>query len=164
MTIAIAIAMAIVAVRYSTAFKTSPLGRTVRHFQGEPGATQSVNDAADLIIASGWEPELLLLSEQLIAEYGPTATTLLEVFTNHYLLPVERLPQKFHELGWFVSTREPQLILRTDETTATPTAMVLSWGNMRHAVIVYAQPPTVAPQGFFVRQVGDRIYVIANES
>ena len=161
----IATALAIVAVRSSTAFKTSFPGQIVRHFQGEPGATQSVNDAADLIIASGWEPELLSLSDQLMAEYGPIATTLPEeMFAGGYSIPLERLPQKFHALRWATSNSPPNLVLRLDETTATPTAIILSWGNMRHAVIVYAQPPTVTPQGFFVRQVGDRIYVIANES
>jgi hypothetical protein len=44
-----------------------------------------------------------------------------------------------------------------------PTAVIISWGNTRHIIVIYADPPKVSPEGFFVRQVTDRIYVIAND-
>lgn len=153
--------LAVVAPSSLPGFKTSLPGRILRFLHGEPVATQDINDAADKIIASAWESELLALSDQLMMEYGPIATSLpYEMFGDGYLLPLKKLPEKFHELGWSRSG-DPAFILRVDEKTSKPTEIVLSWGNMRHAVIIYAQPPTVAPQGFFVRQVGDRIYIVA---
>ena len=100
------------------------------------------------------------LSKQLMTDYTPIANTLPEVATGK-LLPQEKLPQKFHELGGMYA--QPQLILRSDNSSQGE-AIILSWGNMRHGIIIYSQPPKVSPEGFFVRQVNERIYVIANES
>lgn len=148
----------------STMFRTSVPGRTVRWLLGEPGATQGVNDAADALTTANWDEELTVLADQLMDEYGAIASTLPEAeFSSGYSLPLDRLPPKFYELGGSFR-HDPDLILRLDDTISTPTAIVLSWGHMRHAIIVYAKPPSVPPQGFFVRQVSDRIYVIANES
>jgi len=136
-------------------------GRIVRWCFGEPGATQRVNDAADKLTSSGWDKELIQLSDQLMIEYAATATTLPKAPFNDRLLPIDRLPQKYHKLGGRFGN--PKLVLRVDYASK-PTAVVISWANMRHAIITYADPPEVSPEGFFVRQVNDRIYVIANES
>jgi hypothetical protein len=137
-------------------------GRVVRWCLGEPGATQGVNDAADKIIARGWDRELIGLADQLMKEYASTASALsIEPFTGGRLLPPERLPENFRTLGGGFS--DPDFVLRLD-SFSRPTEVVISWGHMRHGIIVYAVPPAVPPEGFFVRRVNDRIYVIANES
>ncbi|MFL7794024.1 MAG: hypothetical protein AB8I69_17915, partial [Anaerolineae bacterium] len=82
-----------------TAFDTIPVlrrtipGRIVRWCLGEPGATQLVNDSADKITSSGWDQELVELSDQLMDEYASTASTLPEC-VGERLLPIDRLPQK----------------------------------------------------------------------
>jgi len=157
----------LVVVVVATAFWAVPVlrrsvpGRIVRWCLGEPGATQGVNDAADKIIACGWGRELIELADQLMEEYASTASTLPIAFTGGRLLPPERLPEKFRTLGGIFP--DPDLVLRLD-SSSKPTEVVISWGHMRHGIIVYAVPPAVPPQGFFVRRVNDRIYVIANES
>jgi hypothetical protein len=90
------------------ALRTTIPGRIVRWFLGEPTATQDVNDAADKLIANGWDKELISLSDQLMTEYA-TVTTLPEApFGGHLddarlddarLIPIDRLPEKYHELG-----------------------------------------------------------------
>lgn len=149
-----------------TAFKTIPVlrqsipGRIVRFCLGEPGATQGVNDAADKIISSGWDKELIKLSDQLMEEYSSFAFTLpKEIFAQGHSLPLYRLPQKFRSLGY----GKLDFVLQLDDTY-TPTALVLSWRHMRHGIIIYAHPPRIPPTGFFVRKVNERIYVVANKS
>ena len=68
----------------------------VKWFQGEPGATQNVNNAVDRLQASGWDQELLALSDQLMDDYAATISTLeYETYTEGRLLPLNHLPNKF---------------------------------------------------------------------
>ena len=152
----------------TTAFGTIPVlrrsfpGHIIRQCLGEPGATQGVNDAADKIISSGWDQELIELSNELMQEYASTALTLpVEPFTGGRLLPIERLPRKYRTLGGTFG--DPDLVLRLD-STSKPTELVISWGHMRQGIVVSALPIAKPPKGFFMRQVNERIYVIANES
>jgi hypothetical protein len=141
------------------ALRTSIPGRIIRFCLGEPGATQEVNDAADTIISSGWTSELETLTDKLMLEYAPITSTLKKAqWGDGYLLPLDRLPAKFRKLGGFFG--DPELILRTD-ANGIATALVLSWGHMRHSITIFAIPPSAAPQGFFSRQIGKRIYIAA---
>ena len=54
-------------------------GRIIRWCFGEPGATQGVNDAADIIQSQGWEPDLIELSESMLTEYRVLTTKSLSV-------------------------------------------------------------------------------------
>ena len=153
-------ALAVAAFGIVPVLRRSAPGRIIRWCLGEPLATQQVNDAADRLISSGWDQELIDLSDQLMDEYASTASTLPKG-ADRRSLPLDRLPRKLRELGGMYG--EPELIVRLDDAS-TPTEIMISWGNMRHVIIVYAEPPAVPPSGFFVRQVNDRIYVVANES
>lgn len=156
------VALTVVALGKIPVLRNTTPGRIARCCLGEFYAAQGVNDAADKLISSGWDKELIQLSDQLMFEYAETATTLQEAPSfNHRYLPIERLPQKYYGLGGEFNT--PRLLLRVD-SSSKPTAVVISWGNMRHAIIIYAVPQEVPPDGFYVRRVNDRIYVIANES
>lgn len=140
-----------------------PSNAVIKSFQSEPGATQTVNDAAEWLLSSGGDKELTDLADQLMADYAGTAITLEpEEVIGGRLIPLNHIPNKFHDLGGDL-LGDPILALRLNETD-TPAELVLSWGNMRHSIIVYAESPSQAPEGFFVREVSDRIYVIANES
>lgn len=144
------------------ALRRSGPGHAIRWCLGEPMATQSVNDAAQTMLSAGWDKELMALSDQLMAEYASTASTLPEkLVAGKRLVPLARLPQKFHALSEGHGNLE--LILRSDQGTV-PTAVALSWDNGRHEIIVYAQPPTTPPEGFFVRRINDRLYIVASES
>ena len=143
--------------------RRSVLGGIVRWFLGEPGATQDVNDTADTLSSSGGSQELQDLADKLMAEYAPLAPTLPEAaFGRGRSLPVERLPITFRQMGGSFGDN-PDLVLRLDSANV-PTSVVISWGHLRHAIIVYKQPPTNPPEGFFVRRVTDRIFVVAGES
>ena len=156
------VALTVVALGKIPVLRNTIPGRIARFCLGESVPAQRANNAADKLISSGWDKELIQLSDQLMIEYAETATTLPEALHfNQLYLPVERLPQKYYELGGMYGT--PRLLLRID-SASKPTAVVISWGNMRHAIIVYADTPEVPPEGFYVRRVNDRIYVIANES
>ena len=141
------VALTVVALGKIPVLRNTIPGRSARCCLGEFGAAQRVNDAADKLISSGWDKELIQLSDHLMIEYAATATTLQQQSANHHLLPIERLPQKYHELGGTYGT--PRLLLQVD-SASKPTAVVISWGNMRHAIIVYADPLKVSPEGFFV--------------
>ena len=123
--------VSVVVVVLAVAFGTVPVlrrsvpGRVIRWCLGEPGATQGVNDAADKIIARGWDRELIELADQLMEEYASTASTLPIAFTGGRLLPPERLPEKFHTLGGGFS--DPDFVLRLD-SSSRPTEVVISWG------------------------------------
>lgn len=145
-----------------TALRTSIPGQVVRFCLGEPGATQWVNDTADKIVSSGWTAELQEVSSRLMSEFGLVSATLPEEgFSGGRSIPLERLPLKFRELGG--SYGEPDLALQTKED-GSPVALVVSWGHMRQAILIFASAPLNPPRGFFVRKVDDRIYVVANES
>ena len=143
--------------------RTSIPGRIVRWCLGEPGATQWVNDTADKIISSAWSTELQELADRLLSEFTPLAPTLPdEPFSRGRSIPLDRLPLKYRQLGGFFGDR-PDLVLRTSDN-GSPPSLVVSWGHTRRAILIFASRPPSAPQGFFVRKVNDRIYVVANKS
>ncbi|AFY40162.1 hypothetical protein Lepto7376_4026 [[Leptolyngbya] sp. PCC 7376] len=134
---------------------------TWRHLQGEPGATQDVNDAAD-ILEQGSYLALEEIADEIFLDYATTVSTLPESMYGGWQVPIERLPERFHDLGgsWFQS---PDLLLN-DSESLEDRQLRLWWGNGRHGVLVFATPPVHPPEGFYVREVSPRTYVIANES
>src|SRR5580693_4422415 len=82
------------------ALRTSIPGRVVRFCLGEPGATQWVNDTVDKISSPEWTTELQEVSNRLMSEFGPIASTLPnELFSGGRSIPVDRLPLKYRQLG-----------------------------------------------------------------
>jgi len=103
--------------------------------------------------------ELQDVSDRLISEAAPISSTLpIEPFSGGRSLAVDKLPLKFRQLGGMY--RDPDLVLRLSNDHVGA-AVVVSWGHMREAIIIFAVPPAVAPCGFSVRKVSDRIYVVA---
>jgi hypothetical protein len=156
------VALSVVAFATVPILRTSIPGRIARWCFGEPGATQWVHDTADKIVSSGSATELHEVSGKLMSEFGPIATTLPnEPFSRGRLLAIDRLPAKYRKLGGIYG--DPDLVLRVNED-GSPVAIVISWGHMRQAIILFANPPLTPPQGYFVRRVNERTYVVANES
>lgn len=143
--------------------RTSIPGRIVRWCLGEPGATQWVNDTADKLISSAWSAELQELTDRLLSEFTPLAATLpVEQFSRGRSITLDKLPRKYRQLGGIFGDH-PDLVLRTGDND-TPASLVVSWGHTRQAIMIFASHPPLAPRGFFVRKVNDRIYVVANSS
>jgi hypothetical protein len=104
--------------------------------------------------------ELQDVSDRLMSEVGTTSSALPEEpFSGGRSLAIEKLPVKFRQLGGLFGDH-PDLVLRASDL-GSPTEIVVSWGHMRQAIIVFASPPQDTPEGFFVRKVSDRIYVVA---
>ena len=143
--------------------RTSAPGHIIRFCLGEAGATQNVNDAADKIISSGWEKDLIVLADTLTSEFGPVRDKLPEAFMGGRSIPIERLPAQYRQLGGMYVRIPPELVLRSS-AEGVPAHVVIDWAHMRHAIIVFSTPPSRPPQGFFVRKVNARVYVVANES
>jgi hypothetical protein len=146
-----------------SALRTSIPGRIVRWCLGEPGATQWVNDTADKLVSSAWAAELRELADRLTLEFGSVASTLPhEPFSGGRSIPLDRLPNKYRRLGGIFGDR-PDLVLRVSENDI-PTALIVSWGHTRQAIVIFVSPPPDAPHGFSVRKVDDRIFVVASFS
>jgi len=144
--------------------RTSIPGRIIRWCLGEAGFTQWVNDTERSIISPACVAELQEISDRLISEAAPISSTLpIEPFSGGRSLAIENLPLKYRQLGGIYG--DPDLVLRVSDAH-TDAKIVVSWGHMREAIIIFARPPAVAPRGFSVRKVSDRIYVVAgiNES
>ena len=142
--------------------RTTP-GRIIRWCLGEPGATQDVNDAADVILSEGWEPDLMALSDSLLAEYRAMPTRAPGAsFMGGFLIPIEKLPDRYRQLGGTYSGVEPEFAFRPRDDSG-PDRIVIGWAHMRHAVIIYSVAPPGSPTGFHVRKVSARMYVVANE-
>lgn len=134
-----------------------------RHLWGEPGATQNVNDAADALEEMGVYRELETIADTLFQDYVDTASTLPQAtFGSGRQVPLERLPEQFHSLGG--SWRQPPDVILRDSESLEARQLRLHWGNGRHAIVVFEAPPPQIPEGFYVRKVSPRTYVIANES
>lgn len=139
-------------------------GRIIRWCFGEPGATQGVNDAVDIIQSQGWEPDLIELSASLFTEYRALPTNSLSAsYMGGFLIPIERLPDRYRQLGGTYSRMKPEFAYRPRDDRG-PERIVIDWAHMRHAVIIYSEAPQKSPTGFHVRKISDRIYVVANES
>ena len=107
--------------------------------------------------------ELEALARGLMDEYDDRATGLPEApFSNGGReLPLELLPVKFQERGG--AYHEPQLFLRLD-AQSKPEVLVISWGHLREAIMVFREPPTTPPRGTLVERATGRIFVVVNES
>ena len=140
-------------------------GHIVRWCLGKPGATQGVNDAADKILSSGWEKDLTNMADALMIEFTPIATNLPEAFMGGRSIPAEKLPTQYRQLGGIYSRLNvvPELVLRQGQL-GDPDQIVIDWAHMRHAIMIYAVPPHDSPTGFYVRKVGNRIFVVADKS
>lgn len=137
--------------------------RVWRHLKGEPGATQDVNDAADILERGGECSELEGVADEIMRNYAAVAATLPEAeYDIGRAIPVENLPKRFHQLRgtWHGS---PQVILRLDQGSKA-TQVRLNWGHGRHSIVVFADGPSEPPKGFYVRRVSPRTYVLAAES
>ena len=143
--------------------RNSVLGRIVRWSLGEPRVTQGVNDAADLIIAKDWQDDLTRLADNLIKEFEPTQDSLPYAFMGGRSIPLAKLPAQYRQLGGGYSDMPPELVFRPNEH-ASPKRIIIDWAHLRHAIIIYTQPPVEPPRGFYVRKVNERIFVVANES
>jgi hypothetical protein len=133
--------------------------RIVRWCLGEPGATQFVNDAAEEILSSGWDTQLVELSNQIMDESVSNASTLpVDPYTGGRLLSLDRIPPKLKKLSKILGNLDEVLLLCND---TAPAKLVLSWGHRRYDIIIYAEAPSAFPEGFFVRKVRDRVYIIA---
>jgi hypothetical protein len=153
----------IVALDKLPGLRTSIPGAVVRFCLGEPGATQWVNNTADTIIDSGWTKELEVLSDQLCKDFQSDSKSLpVDKFSRLPTLPSARLPLKFKKLGSWPRGDVADLFERPEENG--PSTIIISWGHGREEVIIFGNPQSVPPKGFFVRKVGSRIYVVANES
>ncbi len=139
--------------------RTSTVGRAARWFGGESGSEQGVNDAADRLLATEAAPRLLEFADGILADYLGIAATLPRAPHNPERLVSEPIPGEFLSLGGGFS--KPELLLRTEGEG--PPAVILSWGHMRHGIIVYAAPPRGRQNGRHVRKVGSRIFVVALE-
>jgi hypothetical protein len=151
---------------YSPPARRTIPGQIIRWCFGEPGATQGVNDAADIIRSAGWEHDLMELSDSLTVEFRAMATNSLpSSFMGGFLISIERLPDRYRQLGGTYSQMgiEPEFAFRPEDDWG-PDRIVMDWAHMRHAVIIYSERPPKSPTGFHVRRVSDRIYVVANES
>jgi hypothetical protein len=139
--------------------RRSFLGRTVRWLCGEPGATQDVNDAADMIETEGWADDLEKLADDVTTEFVPVREKLPKAFVGGRLIPIGRLPSRFLELGGTWSDRNFEFVLGEAPWTSL---VMLSWGHLRHAVIIFPEAPSAAPVGFHVRRVSERVFVVAD--
>lgn len=120
-----------------------------------------MNDAADALLATGANTRLHVFADRILELYLPMATRLPNAPHSRARLVPESIPDEFLRMhGGF---GKQDLLLRV-QTITRPAAVILSWGHMRHAIFVYATPPSTPPAGSFVREVDDRTYVIANES
>ena len=137
-------------------------GRMVRFCLGEPLDAQDRNDTADKILSSGWEGELTLLADKLIAEFEPVKNDLPKAFMGGGSIPIERLPIQYRQLGGLYSFSSPELVFRSGDQDS-PTQIVIDWAHMRHAIIIYAVAPPEGPKGVRLRKVSDRIYVVSFE-
>ncbi|MEL6195718.1 MAG: hypothetical protein AAFQ77_01525 [Myxococcota bacterium] len=134
-----------------------------RYVLGEPGATQDVNNAADILEETGAYRELEGIADRIFADCPAAAANHLPVRHGPGLrLPVEFIPERFHLLGRSYDTR-PDVILRGCESSQGM-QLRLHWGNGRHAIVVSDTPPDELPMSFYSRQVSPRTYVIAHES
>jgi hypothetical protein len=164
-----AIAAALVAVIIFAAFpgvrlflQTSIPGHVIRWCLGEPGATQGVNDAIERINYWHDAAELQELGDKLISEFGPISSTLPDApFSKGKSIPLDRLPQKYRELGGLFGNH-PDLIFQPEDN-GTPRAIIISWAHMRKSITIFFKPPASPPRGFFVRKLNNRIYVVAGE-
>jgi hypothetical protein len=132
-------------------------------FFQEPSATQGVNNAADLILAADWDDDLTELADVLLIEFQSPPTDAPQAFMGGFLISIDKLPKQYLQLGGSFAYSEPEFVFRPGDQQE-PDRIVLDWAHMRHAVIIYAEPPQHSPTGFHVRQVSTRIYVVANES
>jgi hypothetical protein len=134
-----------------------------RWLAGEPLATQRVDEAADALEGTTMGRQLEQRVEEILAAYLPVASTLPRAeHVRGHLVPPNEIPQELIPPdGGFGGA--PDILLRSGDDTEPP-AVILGWGHMRHAVIVYANAPDRAPAGFFVRSVSPRTWVVANES
>lgn len=160
----VAVAFGLVALVLSGAAILSPrtsfLGGIVRWIAGESGATQEVNDAADMIESEGWADDLEKLADDLTAEFQPVRENLPHAFIGGRLIPIDRLPAKYRKLGGR-PTRHLEFVLGEGQWASR---VMLSWAHLRFAVVIFAEPPQKLPKGHHVRRVGKRVFVIANES
>jgi hypothetical protein len=128
----------------------------------DPESVVRVDEVADVLEESDAGHRLEGHADEILARYLPRAQTLPEAeHVRGRVVPLSRLPPEFQGLGGDFGA--PELLLRTPEGD-TPPAVLLSWGHMRHGIIVFAAAPREEPRGFYTRKVGDRTFVVANES
>ena len=160
----VAVSDAIPAVRLF--FRASVPGQIIRWCLGEPGATQWVNDTVDQVTYLQETVELQDIGDRLISEFGPISSTLLEepysVYSGGKSIPLDNMPVKYRQLGG-VFGDHPDLVLQVNKD-GVPIAVIISWGHMRRSITIFSKTPSAAPQGFFVRKLNDRVYVVAGEN
>jgi hypothetical protein len=160
--LALGIALVIAVTHPINFIQTSIAGKIIRFLSGEPGATQDVNDAADLIIKNKWQSELEKLSDSLITEYLPQFHDLpKEKYGGGYLLPAGKIPAKYLMLGRMWSNPDLEIVMNEENTEP---ALLFCWGHGRHQMLIYQKEPKAKPTGFYFRQVGKRIFVGAHYS
>jgi hypothetical protein len=134
-----------------------------RWLAGEPLATQRVHETADALAGAPMGQQLEQRADEIITNHLSVASTLprAEHGRGHLVPPTEIPAELIPPDGGFGGAPEILLRIGRDEE---PPAVILSWGHMRHAVIVYATAPESPPTGFLVRSVSRRTWVVANES
>jgi hypothetical protein len=141
-------------------------GRIIRWCLGEPGSTQWVNDTVDQVTYLQETAELQDIGDRLISEFSPISSTLSEetysVYSGGKSIPLDKLPIKYRQLGGMFGDH-PDLVLQVNKD-GVPIAVIISWGHMRRSITIFSKPPSPPPQGFFVRKLNDRVYVVAGES
>jgi hypothetical protein len=134
-----------------------------RYVEETGGAARWVRSTADWLSSTSAGIELEGLADELMKEYHETARALPEAeFSNRgRALPLERLPKKFRDRGG--DFYDPQVFVRLD-ANAKPKVLAVSWGHLRQVILVFRKPPVDPPDGFRVRRVSRRTYVVADET
>lgn len=170
------VSLAIFVLAFKTqAVRTSLPGRVVRWCFGEPGATQWVNDTADMIVEKHSARELEDLADQLVRD----PNEIVKSRSNHKgAYPTSRqelgsrlAPNYRRCFGIFESEPNVFILHARDDSPIVQ----LSWDNMRQEVFVFTRAPSTPPcagsvessphrfRPFFVRKIDSRLYVVAND-
>jgi hypothetical protein len=128
----------------------------------DPPAARWAETNGDWLASTSAGLDLEALADRLMNEYDGTAIGLpeAEFSDGGRALPPAQLPAKFRERGGLFG--QPQLFVRLD-ANSKPAVLVVSWGHLRRAILVFRKPPPEPPNGFWVRRVGDRTYVVVEE-
>lgn len=139
-----------------------PILRQTASLLGEPSAAEWVKMTADWLASTSAGPELEALADHLMKEHDQDALELpeAEFSLGGRALPIKRLPAKFRERA--AGYGEPQLFVRLD-ANSKPELLIVSWGHLRQAILVYRKRPAKPPRGFSVRAASARTYVVADE-
>lgn len=138
------------------------VGLLVKEVVTEPSAPGWVRANGEWLTSSSAGREIEQLADRLMMEYSDAAVRLPDAeFSNGgRALPSHRIPEKFRSRGGAFG--EPEVFVRLD-AESKPAVLVLSWGHLRRALLVFQKAPRDPPRGSSVYRASDRTFVVAYE-